>query len=282
MTARGCLLTASVAAVLVAALSLGIHQLQVAVSEISLQPQFVSPQVDRAVTIGFTWTASGYCAGQFRVNAIETATQVRVGNVMSRSSSGGGCAGIGTVDNVGWVALRLAAPVGSRAVIRDSDGSVLSVVAPATRLACTDSIASRAKPPADQSTLFGQVALPTGAALQANRSGELDPSGRLFAKTGLYVASGASLSLIVPAEWIGRLTIGWGSPAQRTNHLYVQGCKASESQMPWLVFAGGFWVGEPSCVSLLVSSAAAQEQKVQIGVGAACPGQAAPAPGSLT
>lgn len=145
-------------------------------------------------------------------------------------------------------------------------------------LACQNVIASEAEPPAYQSVVFNQVALPLNA-LQVNSSGEPDSTARLFAKAGLDVASGASFELIVPAGWVGHLTIGWGSPAKRTNHLYVSGCEATGSQKPWLVFAGGFWVGEPACVPLLVR-AGDREQLVQIGVGAACPGQAAPPPGT--
>jgi hypothetical protein len=179
-----------------------------------------------------------------------------------------------------WTSLTLASALGTRNVVRDSDGIVLPVVSPgmAASIACKDAIASKADPPADLSVVFNQVALPTVNAVQANRSGESDPSARLFAKAGLFVASGASVALIVPPEWLGRVTIGWDNSGMRTTHLFVSRCKTTGSQKRWLVFAGGFWVGEPACVPLLVRSGA-QEQKVQIGVGAACPGQVAPPPG---
>jgi hypothetical protein len=35
------------------------------------------------VMIGVTWTKNGYCSGQFKVQATETATEVRVGTVLS-------------------------------------------------------------------------------------------------------------------------------------------------------------------------------------------------------
>jgi hypothetical protein len=155
-----------------------------------------------------------------------------------------------------------------------------SRLAPATplpkgSLACQDVIATRDTPDSDLSVVLNAVALPTRDALQANRSGEVGPADRLFAKRGLLVASGASFELIVPSDWVGKLSVGWGNPAPRTPHLHVSACKAAGSQKTWLVFAGGFWVADAACVPLLVKAGSGQEL-VHIGVGAACPGQAPP------
>jgi len=269
---------------LVAAIYFGGHQLtRPQFIDTSIPPDSLSPGGFGDTTdfrVFFTWTEDGYCVGQFHVKATETATQVRVGPVISRRYLYGGiCAGVGTVENVASVELKLASALGKREVVRESDGAPLPVFVYRTSLGCNDAIASKADPPADLPVVLNQVALPTVSALPANRSGEPDPNARLFAKQGLFVASGASFALLVPAEWVGRLTIGWGRPALRTTHLLVSGCKATGSQERWLVFAGGFWVGEPACVPLLVKSAG-QEQTVLIGVGAACPGQAAPPPGN--
>jgi hypothetical protein len=247
------------------------------VTEKTIRPELVSLQ-DGGPLIGFTWRRSGYCAGQFKVTATETATEVMVGDVISREYSRGACAGLGTTDNIAWVSLTLASPLGSRSVVRQSDGAALPVFAPFSLLRCADSSTAFDQPPADRQVLFDQVALPTHKALQTNRSGDLDFAGRLFAKAGLYIASGSSFSLIVPADWVGRLTIGWGSPGQRTTHLYVRDCAASALQKHWLAFAGGFWIDQPACVPLLVKTAS-QQQTVQIGLGAPCPGQAPPLPG---
>lgn len=269
---------------MVAAVYFGGRQLiQPQFIDTSIPPESLSPGGFGDTTdfnVFFTWTEDGYCVGQFHVTATETTTQVKVGPVISRRYLyGRACAGVGTVENVASVELKLASPLVKREVVRESDGVPLPVFSYSAQLGCRDAIASRADPPADMSVVFNHVALPTVNALQANRSGESDPSARLFAKQGLFVASGASFALIVPAEWVGRLTIGWGSPGPRTTHLLVSGCKATGSQERWLVFAGGFWVGEPACVPLLVKTAG-QEQTVLIGVGAACPGQAAPPPGN--
>jgi hypothetical protein len=148
-------------------------------------------------------------------------------------------------------------------------------------LACQDVIGSSAVPGPGDSIVLDRVALPTERALQANRSA--DPGAARFAKDGLYIRRGASFDLIVPDDWHDRLTINWGSPGKPTHHLQVPGCRPTGTINPvnekdaWLVYAGGYTVSEPACVSLVVK-AGQSEQTVRIGVGAACPGQAPPPP----
>lgn len=153
-------------------------------------------------------------------------------------------------------------------------------------LPCLDVIGSPAAPPSDFSIVFDQVALPTGRALQANRSSLSDSAAWLFAKSGLLIRRGTSFDLIVPDEWRGRLTVGWGSPGKRTSHLRVPGCRPTvfpgttnpiQGSNAWLAYAGGYWVPETACVSVLVKAGQA-EQTVRIGVGASCPGQGPPPP----
>jgi hypothetical protein len=168
--------------------------------------------------------------------------------------------------------------IGPTSSARPSPAATTSPASSAS-LACQDAIASEDSPDRYLSVVFNQVALPTSNALQANRSSEQDPRARLFAKIGLFIASGATFELIVPAEWVGRLMIGWGNPGIRTTHLHVSGCAASATQKRWLVYAGGYWVGAAACVPLLVR-AGGSEQLVQIGIGTACPGQSAPPPGA--
>ena len=145
-------------------------------------------------------------------------------------------------------------------------------------LGCRDVIASAVEPSPDLSVVFDQVALPTRRALQANHSGDADSAVRWFAKVGLFVSRGASFELIVPNEWLGHLSMAWGSTTNRTTHLAVLGCPANEAEKRWSVYAGGFYVKDPACVSLLVKSGA-REESVHIGVGAACSGQEPPPPG---
>jgi hypothetical protein len=96
----------------------------------SFQPQAVDPLAEgtdpRAVMVGFTWPEAGFCTGQFSVKATETTNQVRIGTVISSLNSNDNCAGIGGAPGeTVWVAVTLRAPLGLRAVVRDSDGAVL-------------------------------------------------------------------------------------------------------------------------------------------------------------
>lgn len=168
------------------------------ISQKSIQPEFVTPVgADGSLTnvdVGFPWTEQGYCAGQFQVKATETRSQIRVGVVVSRTYSYGNCAGLGSNGKWATTLLTLRTPIGNRLVVRDGDGSALPVFALTVMLRCQDAIYSQLNPGSDQATIYGEVALPKDS-LQANRSGEADPSAKLFAKNGLSVASNTSFML---------------------------------------------------------------------------------------
>lgn len=119
----------AVACVLLAAVSACNTPDRMTVTE--LQPQRVRLLGEHGdplvILIGVHWTKAGYCSGQFSVKATETATQVRVENVISREDSKGICAGIGTADETAWADVILAAPLGDRPVVRTSDGARLPV-----------------------------------------------------------------------------------------------------------------------------------------------------------
>lgn len=155
-------------------------------------------------------------------------------------------------------------------------------VASTVTLPCADQINASSAPAPPRTVILARVALSTRVALGAGLlRDEPDPDARYFAKDGLVIRAGASFELVVPPEWRGRLSLGWGNPAQRTTRLRVAGCRwmtsPSESSPPgaWLGFAGGYWVGHPACVSVLVR-AGRQQRRVHIGVGVACPGQEPP------
>jgi hypothetical protein len=149
-------------------------------------------------------------------------------------------------------------------------------------LSCQDQINSLSAPPPRTTTMLGRVALTTRYALGAVfLPNQPDPNARYWAKQGLDIRAGASFELVVPPEWRGRLSFGWGLPARRTTDLLVSGChwmaslEQSSPVRQWLGFAGGFWVRDPACVSVLVK-AQHETRRVHIGIGAPCPGQSPP------
>jgi hypothetical protein len=155
-------------------------------------------------------------------------------------------------------------------------------VVPSATLSCQAQINAATAPPSSRTTTLGDVALQTREALGVVfLPNEADPNARFWAKTGLNIKVGASFALVVPPEWRGRLSLGWGLPAQRTTDLKIAGCQwmATQNQtsprLPWLGFAGGFWVSRPACVSVLVTTRHTT-RRLHIGVGAPCPGQRPP------
>ena len=87
-------------------------------------------------------------------------------------------------------------------------------------LPCGEAIGVEDVAPADFTVVLDVVALPASprypSALQTSASGIEDPAARLFAKTGLLVRRDAEFELTVGEEDRARLSIGWGSPADRT------------------------------------------------------------------
>jgi hypothetical protein len=79
------------------------------------------------ILIGVHWTKDGWCSGQFTVQATEYPTEIRVSNVTSREYHFGDCADLGTAEGMAWADVHLSAPLGERAVVRDSDGTRLPV-----------------------------------------------------------------------------------------------------------------------------------------------------------
>ncbi|MEO6122066.1 MAG: hypothetical protein ABIR32_00040 [Ilumatobacteraceae bacterium] len=132
-------------------------------------------------------------------------------------------------------------------------------------------------PPPDFTVLFDAVALPTSDsypnALQTSLTGT-DGQTRLFAKTGLWYKPNQDLEIVVPADLLDQLSIGWASPAHPASRVTTSDCTASNSDR-WVVVAGGYWIEKPMCATLVVR-VAQQERRVTIGLGQACQGQDPP------
>jgi hypothetical protein len=129
-----------------------------------------------------------------------------------------------------------------------------------------------AQVPADATVVLDAVALPTNLALPVveDRDAEM-----FWTKHGLIVASGKDIELRVADEWRGRFGFAWGRPpVDPVESIRVPSC-VSRTARPLLAFTGGFYVTEPNCVAVIVSTGGKSE-RVEIGVGAACAGQDPP------
>lgn len=148
------------------------------------------------------------------------------------------------------------------------------------RVACQEAIGDEVPDP-DPGTgtvgVLGVVGLPTSprhVALQATASGVSVPGLRLFAKQGLNAKAGERFEIVVPAEYVGRAAVVWGSPGTPTTHLLFGPCASVPTRTGWLSYAGGYLVADPMCLPLVVRSGG-HEQQVTVGVGRPCPGQSA-------
>ena len=170
-------------------------------------------------------------------------------------------------------------PSASQSHQRRSGGASGSPAASVKALPCTESIGTQ-PPERDMRIVLGVVALPASPglprALQTARSGARDPAARLFAKWGLTIRPGARLRLIVPTQLRSRLSISWGNAGEghRGTTIVVNRCPGPAGAK-WLSYAGGYFVRDPICATLIVA-ADRQRRRIQIGIGTPCPGQRPP------
>ena len=147
-----------------------------------------------------------------------------------------------------------------------------------TQLDCVDPIGTSSALPAGFEDIGGAVGLQTAAsdhvAMQTAATSSGDPSARLFAKAALMVKRGARAEIIGPPASMGSLSVEWGNTTNRarTAHLTVGPCEGPDS---WLVYPGGYYVPDPSCVHVNVRVAGI-DHSTAVGVGAPCPGQEPP------
>ena len=88
-----------------------------------------STEDPRTIAVVFPWDEESYCNGQFTVRAVESDTRVEIEEVVSRQLRGTvSCLGLVTRDGQAAAALRLAAPVGDRHVVRAPDRQSLAKV----------------------------------------------------------------------------------------------------------------------------------------------------------
>jgi hypothetical protein len=169
-------------------------------------------------------------------------------------------------------------PVGRGAAPPSTGGSSAarssSGVAESTTLICANSIDGSA-PPDDYTVVHDAVALPGSPRYAALQAAPTQGLPELFAKTGLVVRAGVAAEIDVLDSMGPRVGIGWGNgPAVPSRHFVVPACPDLEGT-GWLAYPGGYWADAPLCLPLDVRVGDAV-QRVEIGIGTACPGQAPP------
>lgn len=140
-------------------------------------------------------------------------------------------------------------------------------VVPTTPLPCNQVIDTSGPPYSGWTKVLGKVWLPRHT-LGSGTTDDVADGERHWFKQGLAIRAGSTLTLTVPDAWRGRLAIGWGSPAQPSEQVTIDGCRYARGK--WLAYAGGYWVDRPACVPLVVSSGA-RRTTVHIPLGEDCP-----------
>ncbi len=95
--------------------------------------------------------------------------------------------------------------------------------------------------------------------------------GLHFQEIGLVLKAGIGFTLSVPAEMRGNMKVGWSNFGYTlTDELVNPGCTSEQATADWLVYPGGFWLKEPGCIPLVVTTVQTI-QTIYIPIGKTCP-----------
>jgi hypothetical protein len=129
---------------------------------------------------------------------------------------------------------------------------------------CGDSIA-RTSPSAADRVFLGSVGFAGGMTAPPAPGGP-GSARRYFAKQGLMVRAGTTAQIrVVPAT---SALVQYGTPGTATTQLTVSACPPGAGG-DWSVFAGGYLVTAPACLTLQLRSGG-RTQDVRVAVGRAC------------
>jgi hypothetical protein len=169
-----------------------------------------------------------------------------------------------------WALIAL--PQTSQATLRQVAEGLTTVDLGSQRLDCSRTSGVDLEQFPDYYTVFGAVAIPTAAALYTSRGLDSVGASVLFAKAPLIIAVNSSVTISVAPEWKGVLGLGWQSTRRDYTTLQVISCRGSTR---WLLVDGGFSASRTGCMAIIVNTGSGR-QRVPIGIGAPCPGQAPP------
>jgi hypothetical protein len=178
---------------------------------------------------------------------------------------------------------RSAAPAGSSTPSHSTPGRTTpsapastgdQPVADVTTITCEHAI-DGSPPTAEFTVVLDAVALPVSPRSPALQAADAGGTPKLFAKRGLLIRTGVEATVALPASVAPTAGIGWsGWPSRPGRTVVVPACPDLKGT-GWLAFAGGYWADAPLCLAIDVR-AGNRQQRVEIGVGTPCPGQAPP------
>lgn len=112
--------------------------------------------------------------------------------------------------------------------------------------------------------VLGAVSVPRAYGRAYPRSG----AWPYFAKGGIVVKSGTSITITVPPAWRKRVAISWGNNVHRVFHtIRIAACSRVYQGY---AYAGGFFLRRPSACAPLVFAVGDRRKRVWFGIGRRC------------
>jgi hypothetical protein len=116
--------------------------------------------------------------------------------------------------------------------------------------------------------VLGAVSIPPAYLVRASPT--LETPWRYFAKHGMVVKSGTSVTIRVPPAWRNRVGISWGNNVHRVFHtIRIAACRPRIPKRGY-AYAGGFFLRRPSACVPLVLAVGGRRQTVWFGIGRRC------------
>ena len=136
---------------------------------------------------------------------------------------------------------------------------------PQRTIPCGEFVAVTQFPYPGYRLVLGAVSVPRAYGRAYPRAG----AWPYFAKGGVVVKSGSSVTLEVPPAWRKRVAISWGNNVHRVFHtIRIAACSRTPAR--GYAYAGGFYLRGPSACASLVVAAGGRRQTVWFGIGRRC------------
>jgi hypothetical protein len=166
----------------------------------------------------------------------------------------------------GFAALTVAIACAASATM----SAVAAEPAAKTIVACGDVIGQAGSGSLDGSrVVLGVASVPPARIQRAATSGV--SSWKYFAKWGVAVRRGASVTVSVPTAWRRRVAITWGASTPIVSTLGFATCRSLGGKaQPWNTYPGGFYIDtRTACVPLTVT-AGDRSRTLRFGIGRSC------------
>jgi hypothetical protein len=117
--------------------------------------------------------------------------------------------------------------------------------------------------------VLGVASIPPARIQRAATSGV--NSWKYFAKWGMAIRAGASVTVSVPTAWRSRVAITWGPSTPIVSTLRFASCRSLGGKaQPWNAYPGGFYLDTPTACVPLTFTAGHRSRTVSFGIGKAC------------